>query len=1220
MDLDGGEYNCNSAPATPEPHPQHPAGPTLLPAPIASVVSLVTRSSSLYIRVGSFIGGLALDGARVTTLTGLELSRAVIEGILSRAGRDVASRSTGELGRIEAEGLLERSIATLHSTITNISFAASTGFYISSTALSTATDLSGQLLTSLDSILGSTDSSRAISSIITLIRREFRNPATGQEGEKVSVADLLLGICSLALLQRWSRKLTDLENKERHFEEVVWDVVILDNGKRADVVGHDTNMAIANSHKSRNSFLTTRGEAEVLETIERDGQVDEDNSEEDLPEINLRQKIMQSLPPDASVSITTSTTTTKTITVEITGAQPPDLTPPPGVEIIEENAHHSGLIDLDGPILTNEQKIGLMIPRYRVVYRIIRNKLRGTDIEAKGPVEIENASEVIELSDDEAAQASAAPQDKPPATDNSLSTSPPISPDPEKNSILDTPAAMPATDNSLSTSPPLSPELEKSPVIDIPAVMPALQSLDINSYPRRLSKSPSPRPDSPGEKSLGISGLPISKLKSENIPRSKRSRKPMSSSSSISSIDYFPPKKVSGSKPPATKKAKAESKPPAKLEKKGTFRNALRKGSSSALTNLWNKEAPSTEALPAVPPARASQQRPQWGTSVVPAIPKPPSVPSGLPVPKRGSSIVPARDAPRAPQRGNPNYFSSRDLGISQAHELPRTPSRASYYSIHERRRDSLVSQTDTYSIHSAEARPGSPTTFRSQLKAQSNMLRTRSEKNIATSKPSSPQKNHHRRNTSYVPSIYTLKTNNSAASLVLASQPRRSAFENSESLETLMRTGLVDGLFPQHHIVRNITRFVKFASASYGASFLRVMGIVSSPSATNKEIDTEHHHEHHSFSNHTQLPPDTILLSSFVDPQGGTDSTGQTNTGVPMVHFVSLDHESKAVVLTCRGTLGFDDVLADMTCDYDELQYRGKAYIVHRGIYASARRLLSSRVLATITAAMEEFPEYGLVLCGHSLGGGVTALLAILLSEPASTGTAFVTTTEYQRPHLLLPSSSEAGTTPLPMIQLPPGRPIHVYAYGPPSTLSPSLRLATRGLITTIVNGQDVVPHLSLGLLHDLQAVALALKTDPSGAKGEVRNRLFAGLTSAFADRWYGNRPAGMQSEAEDDKWAYSALKSLRASMLSSKLVPPGEVFVVEASPVLQRHAFVDRGDGNMNEKGLGRPATRSILKYVRDVETRFGEVKFGGSMLLDHSPGRYEASLEALRRGVIS
>lgn len=553
------------------------------------------------------------------------------------------------------------------------------------------------------------------------------------------------------------------------------------------------------------------------------------------------------------------------------------------------------------------------------------------------------------------------------------------------------------------------------------------------------------------------------------------------------------------------------------------------------------------------------------------------------------------------------------------AQGIPRSPSRASYISIHEQRRDSVVSQTDTYSIHSTDPRPGSPTTFRANLRAQSNMLRARSEKNVTVMPNSS--KSNHRRSKSYGQSIYTLKTNNSETSLVLAGKPLKGAFESPEALSQLTRTGHIDGLFPQHHIVRNITRFVRFASASYGAGFMRVMGITAANGSPGPGIDEEHHYEHNSFSHHTQLPPSTIVLSSFVDPQGGTDASGQTNTGVPMVHFISLDHESRSVVLTCRGTLGFEDVLADMTCDYDDILVRGKTYQVHKGIHASALRLLSghgSRVLATLAASLEEFPSYGLVLCGHSLGGGVTTLLAIMISEPSTTNSSFVTSsTTYQPSPLLLTSSASVkSTAPLPIVRLPAGRSIHVYAYGPPATLSPSLRLATRGLITTVINGQDLVPYLSLGVLHDLQAVALAFKTDDSGAKGEVRARVWAGLTSSFTDRWYGGRPSTAQPSEQDDAWAFSALKALRASMLSPKLVPPGEVFMVETCPVFQRDAFTANTDGS---RGLGRPATRAILRYVQNVERRFGELRFGGSMLLDHSPGRYEISLRALGKGVL-
>ena len=93
-------------------HTPATSGATLLPRPVASIVSFVTQSTSLSLRVGTFFGGVAIDGARATTLTGLELSRAVIEGVLTRAGRDVATRSSGEHGKVEAESILERSVSS----------------------------------------------------------------------------------------------------------------------------------------------------------------------------------------------------------------------------------------------------------------------------------------------------------------------------------------------------------------------------------------------------------------------------------------------------------------------------------------------------------------------------------------------------------------------------------------------------------------------------------------------------------------------------------------------------------------------------------------------------------------------------------------------------------------------------------------------------------------------------------------------------------------------------------------------------------------------------------------------------------------------------------------------------------------------------------------------------------------------------------------------------
>ncbi|RFU32800.1 hypothetical protein B7463_g3562, partial [Scytalidium lignicola] len=1140
---------------------------TLLPSTIASVVSLVTRSSSIYLRLGTSIGSLALDGARITTLTGLELSRAVIEGVLTRAGRDVADRSNGDLGRAEAEGILERSIATLHSTITSISFAASTGFHFSSATLASASDISQQLLSTLDSILGSTDSSRAIASIITLIQREFQNPATGVHGEKVGVVDLLLGICGLALLQRWSKKLNDTEARERKYEHTVWDVVVLDNERRADVVDpnrleSNVGNGLSNDATKESTTLITAPSKEIFDTIER-GSNDQGELEDDIIEVSLKERLMRALPPEASVSITTSITTTKTITVDITGTEPPDLSPPPGVEIVEENAHHASIVNQNG-------EGGSCGPRYRVVYRILRDSVRGTTIKAEGHVE--NAREVVDESDDTSEQSQ-------PTFHEVTELS---SPEPPRN--------LPIEERSL---PPLPLR---------PSSLPADSPVVSNQAARVLS------PDTPPKAELQSDDIrrtrqrgedksrPSSQNRSSITPAAnqKRPRKSASTTSSISGSENDN-SKVSSSKVAHSKRRKEEMLPTRHAEKKGSIRNALRKGSGASLANLWNKDSP-PHAQPTSP--KTSQDlplRPPWGAPNSKLLKQ---SSSRLPVPQRNPGINLARQASLAPQRGNPNYFSSKDLGHFKEKDISRSPSMASYYSVHELRRDSIVSQTDRYSIHSIDVRPGSPTALRSQVKAQSSKVRT-SEKNTVVKPPLSPMKTH-QRNTSYVPSIYTLNTNNSETSLVLASNPTKTALEDPGALESLSRTGFIDGVFPHRHFVANIARFVRFASASYGSNFLRVMGIAKPESSTTKDISIAHHHEHSSFSSHTQLPADTILLSSFVDPQGGTDSSGNTNTGIPMVHFVSLDHDSRAVVLTCRGTLGFEDVLTDLTCDYDELLWRGKRYSVHKGIYASARRLLNGaegRVMATIKAALEEFPDYGLVMCGHSLGGGVTAVLAIMISEPAEDGNGFVTAMDRTK----LPVEDTAVN---PLLSLPSGRPIHVYSYGPPSTISPSLRLATRNLITTIVNGQDLVPYLSLGVLHDLQAVALAFKNDDSGAKAEVKSRVWGGLVKG----WYGGTDtskAGSGKE-QDDEWAFAALKVLRSGMLSPKLVPPGEVFIVECENVLARDAFVVDGNREDANVGLGRLARRSTLKYVRNVERKFGElrtIKFSVSNNIEHA-----------------
>jgi hypothetical protein len=86
------------------------SGRTLLPGPVASMVSLATRSTSFALRLGTVIGGYGLGAAKFTTLSSLELGRGILEGILSRAGKDVLARSRSELARDNAMLLRPQSL------------------------------------------------------------------------------------------------------------------------------------------------------------------------------------------------------------------------------------------------------------------------------------------------------------------------------------------------------------------------------------------------------------------------------------------------------------------------------------------------------------------------------------------------------------------------------------------------------------------------------------------------------------------------------------------------------------------------------------------------------------------------------------------------------------------------------------------------------------------------------------------------------------------------------------------------------------------------------------------------------------------------------------------------------------------------------------------------------------------------------------------------------
>lgn len=993
--------------------------------------------------------------------------------------------------------------------------------------MSSFSSLSQNLLSTIDAIVGSTESSRAIAAIITLIRKEFQKPeAVGITDQQVGVSDLLVGSIGFALLQRWGRRKTERLIRDNGGEELVWDIVILDNGFRADVVGlQQTGYSQAIYDEGDGtppisrpaSFLSPERRDGTFEALERGRdsidrftpQVTLSQDQDQISDEDIRQYIMSQLPRGAHASVRTEMVTAKTITVDIYDDGAPEICAPPGTTMVEERFHHPESLSYeDGPS---------QVPKHTVVFRSAFNSSQMEDLR---PDAVENRTPTISR-----------------PVSRAVDRFPPV----ERKS---------------------PPEVEMADPVDV---------------------------NDSGEK------------------RDKRSLRRTGSSTH----DSDPTKSTSG-KSSLTKFAQKvkDSTPGDKVNQRKSMANKPQ-GKSSEASRPSKVEQPNPVLAGDERPSGSNTPKRQYPkssakTSSQRQDPKPKSSGFGNRSPQQGS-----KSSKRKPRTEIPGRTSSL-RPLNSASEAPP-----------------FVTQTDTYSVHSIESRPGSPRVSKTHIRSSSSISRTPAERESGLprnsgSRPSSSGR-HHRRSKSLAHSLYSLADNGSDTSLMLAPRPRKAGYEGQPTMAELSRTGRIPGTFPDNHLVQNIRRFMRFSSASYGSNFLNMMGISDKSRPQRQEND---HHEHKSFSTHTGLPTSTILLSSFFDPAGGSNATGETAPGYPLVHYLSLDHESKAVVLTLRGTFGFEDILTDMTCDYDGLQWQGRSWQVHKGMHASARHLLEGgggRVMATIKAALEEFTDYGVIFCGHSLGGGVASLLATLISEPntSDTGTSSFVTASNQPatgPLLLTADNTTPAAQP-PSFLLPAGRPIHVYAYGPPAVMSPFLRRATRGLITTVVNGQDVVPTLSLGVLHDFHAVSVVFKSDTSGAKSHVRSRVWEGITQNIVNKFYVNDPPSLIHSGDgvgEDTWAWTALQSLREDMIAPKLTPPGEVFVVDTMRVLQRDAFTSDigGDGYPR---LGKPATRVQLKFIRDVESWFGEIRFGSGMLGDHNPARYEANLAALARGVL-
>ncbi|KAJ3055017.1 hypothetical protein HK097_000096 [Rhizophlyctis rosea] len=162
--------------------------------------------------------------------------------------------------------------------------------------------------------------------------------------------------------------------------------------------------------------------------------------------------------------------------------------------------------------------------------------------------------------------------------------------------------------------------------------------------------------------------------------------------------------------------------------------------------------------------------------------------------------------------------------------------------------------------------------------------------------------------------------------------------------------------------------------------------------------------------------------------------------------YMVCLDHDRKKVIIAVRGTYSMVDLLVDLKIALEPVPFiedptaEGKPVEVewcHSGVYKTVENIMQDIREDDVFGKLREMghENYGIVLCGHSLGGGVAALLAYYLWVEGY-------------------------------------RDIHCYAFEPPGCLA-TTRLAKfmDQFVTSVVLGDDFIARLGRNSMEILKS-----------------------------------------------------------------------------------------------------------------------------------------------------
>ncbi|KAI9290940.1 alpha/beta-hydrolase [Neoconidiobolus thromboides FSU 785] len=144
---------------------------------------------------------------------------------------------------------------------------------------------------------------------------------------------------------------------------------------------------------------------------------------------------------------------------------------------------------------------------------------------------------------------------------------------------------------------------------------------------------------------------------------------------------------------------------------------------------------------------------------------------------------------------------------------------------------------------------------------------------------------------------------------------------------------------------------------------------------------------------------------------------------------FIVTNHSRKEIIISFRGSANLQNWLINAQIGKVPMNFGGNSYSVHRGFKTVTDNLFPT-ITSYLTPLMVSYPQYKIVVTGHSLGAAIASLMALRIKYKLSV----------------------------------PDNKLNLYTYGGPRIGDPDFaRFVNRHGFTIgrFVNENDVVPHL---------------------------------------------------------------------------------------------------------------------------------------------------------------